>query len=68
MCSITSSTNGRVHIFDYEMGPSLCGIVPTNSDNWNVLDAINDIRNFNMSGQIDLSGVESIMLKTCLLS
>ncbi len=64
ICSVTSSTNNRVHIFDYEMGPSLG--VGGALDNWNISDAITDIENFGMQSGIDLAGAESIIAKTCL--
>ena len=65
LCSITSSTNNRVHIFDYEMGPSLGNNINV-SDNWNILDAVNDIENFGLNNNIDLAGAESIVVKACL--
>lgn len=65
ICSITSSTNNRVHIFDYEMGPSVNGTINA-SDNWNILDAVTDIENFRLNNSIDLAGAESIVVKACL--
>ena len=66
MCSVTSSINNRVHIFDYEMGPSLNGNNINVSDNWNILDAVNDIENFGFNNGINLAGADSIIVNACL--
>ena len=66
LCSITSSINNRVHIVDYEMGPSMNGQIPNVSDNWNILDVVNDVEQFGQNNGIDLAGAESIIVKACL--
>jgi hypothetical protein len=64
LCSITTTTNGLFHIFDYEVGPSLGtgGVV----DNWSITDAITGINGYLGANGVDLTGIESYVLKACL--
>ncbi len=72
LCALTRSVNGRVFVLDYEIGPSCGGTKPGVSDDWCLNDAIQDIRTLHghvIDGHyIDLNGVDSIVLKTCLSS
>ena len=54
LCSLTICNNNSF-IFDYELGGQ-----------WNISDAINDIGQFASDNSIDLAGLDSIVLKSCL--
>lgn len=63
ICSATNTTSG-CYIFDYEVGPTSFGLGA--SDHWGFVDAITGVTNYLANSGVDLTGLDSVYLKSCL--
>lgn len=65
VASVTTIRNSGIMIFDYETGPS--AITNKKEDDiWPLSDAITSISTYCTNNDIDLTGVDSFILKACL--